>query len=146
VYPQTFRGGGFLYYSRSNEGEEISSPQQKRSNDENQGLAQSQQNITQLVLNHPKMKGDNLICLVRQNESFKRLPVKAGRMPTNLRHWASMKSIGARRDPMAFNSLFSKESFGLEEVEACINSGESSCRSSNIQIDKYYVIFSLIIS
>ena len=63
--PQTFRGGGFLYYSKSIE-EDASNNQQKPSFYEDHfWLAQSSKGWGELKLNHPKLKGDNRL------ESFK---------------------------------------------------------------------------
>ena len=55
-----------------------------------------------------------------------------------------MKKMLFQQDPITQRSMFSKESLQTDEVEMIINSGESSSRSSNIQIDQYYVrIFSV---
>ena len=83
IIPQTYRGGGFLYYSRSIEGDELSSTLQKPSYEDNHVLHKNQRPSDILVLNHPKMKGDNLVSLIKNSESMKKLPIRAKRFQNN---------------------------------------------------------------
>ncbi|CAI2387397.1 unnamed protein product [Moneuplotes crassus] len=140
IVPQTYRGGGFLHYSRSIETDEVISPALKPSYEDHQCLAQNSKPSGQLILNHPKMKGDNMIKLIKHSGSFKKMPVKARRIPGDLKHINSMKTPEVRMGPGTFYSLFSKESFQGEDCDQIIDSLGSSHESSNIQIDKYYTI------
>ena len=83
IIPQTYRGGGFLYYSRSIEGDELSSTLQKPSYEDYHVLHKNQRPSDILVLNHPKMKGDNLVSLIKNSESMKKLPIRAKRFQNN---------------------------------------------------------------
>lgn len=61
IHPHTYRGGGFLYYSRSIDEETPKNGQKIETYEDHEWLAQTTRANGQLNLFHPKMKGDNFI-------------------------------------------------------------------------------------
>ena len=139
IKPQTFRGGGFLYFSKSIEGEEGSNNQKPSYYEDHAWLVQSPKAHGQLMLQHPKMKGDNVVHSVREDHGLRKKPFKIHRMVSDLKHSESVNSFGTKKEPFVMNSLFSKDSVQIEEIDSNLHHGASSSRSSNIQIDKFYV-------
>lgn len=136
--PQTFRGGGFLYYSKSIE-EDTSNNQQKPSfYEDHLCLVQSSKGWGDLKLSHPKMKGDNRLESFKTNSNIGNPPFVVKNFSSEIQNSISYKDL-TRKDIMSLVSAKSKESIPIEENESDINSGAVSSRSSNIHIDKFYV-------
>lgn len=156
--PHTFRGGGFLYYSRSIEDDTVVNvfglilqnggiqvaTQRPQNYEDHMCLVQSPKVNGQLIMYHPKLKGDNRMHSVKNLNAASLSQFRMRRVPTELKNSESMKSIGLKADPFSLNSLFSKEvadieMLNMEEVAASMYSGATSNRSSQINIEQHYV-------